>query len=496
MQSIAAESRPETGLAPAWVRDAVFYQIFPDRFAKSPRVAKPSNLETWESAPTVQGFKGGDLLGIVEHLDYLQDLGVTAIYLCPIFRSTANHRYHTHDYFSIDPMLGGNEAFGTLLAEVHARRMKLILDGVFNHCGRSFFQFAHILENGGNSPYLDWFTISSWPLHPYGPADLPPGYACWWNDRALPEFNTDTQAVREFLWEVGEFWIRQGVDGWRLDVPNEINDDDFWREFRLRVKRANPDAYIVGEIWGDARRWLAGDQFDAVMNYPFTRACLGFFSGTRGIDDAGVSSTGLSAIDPLDASGFQRQLETLLGAYPWEIVLSQLNVLGTHDTPRYLSTVNGDETSLRLAYLFQATFPGAPCIYYGDEIGMTGAGTIEAARCAFPWDPSDWNSSLLGHLNSCIQLRKEHEVLRHGDFRSLFAEGDLYVFARMLGDAVAIIALNAGDQPLEVDTPLPDHLLGLRDIREAWGAAGQVTGATARWQLPARSGVVLLARTG
>jgi neopullulanase len=494
MQISTAEGRSQTELTPSWVRDAVFYQIFPDRFAKSDRVPKPSNLEAWDAAPTVQGFKGGDLLGIVEHLDYLQDLGVTALYLCPIFRSTANHRYHTHDYFSVDPILGGDEAFKTLLREVHARGMRLILDGVFNHCGRSFFQFAHILENGGNSPYLDWFSIYEWPLHPYGPSDAPAGYACWWNDRALPEFNTRTQAVREFLWEVGEHWIRLGADGWRLDVPNEIDDDDFWREFRRRVKRANPDAYIVGEIWGDARRWLAGDQFDAVMNYPFTRACLGFFSGSRGIDEAGLSMTGLKDIALLDAEGFKAQLETLLGAYPWHIDLSQLNMLGTHDTPRYLSTVDADESSLRLALLFQATFPGAPCIYYGDEIGMSGALTVEAARAGFPWDPSLWNAGLRNHVKACIQLRKDNEVLRRGDFRTLCADGGVYVFARTFGGTVAIMALNAEDQERNIEVPLPEDLHHLGDARPLWGNAGQLTDFSVLWRVPGRSGHVLLAR--
>jgi cyclomaltodextrinase len=221
---------------PEWVRDAIFYQIFPDRFARSERVPKPSNLEPWDSPPTTHGFKGGDLLGVAERLDYLQDLGVTAIYLNPVFQSTANHRYHTHDYYRVDPILGGNSALRTLLDEAHRRNMRVILDGVFNHASRGFFQFNHIVENGAMSPYVDWFIVKQFPLRPYHAPWGQHGYEAWWNLPALPKLDVSTPAVREFLWNVASHWIEFGVDGWRLDVPAEIDDDEFWREFRVRVK--------------------------------------------------------------------------------------------------------------------------------------------------------------------------------------------------------------------------------------------------------------------
>ncbi|HEX8917968.1 MAG TPA: glycoside hydrolase family 13 protein, partial [Chloroflexota bacterium] len=421
MQISAVEAPGEIFQTPPWVQDAIFYQIFPDRFASSVTIPKPSNLEPWDSPPTLQGFKGGDLAGVTEHLDYLQDLGVTAIYFCPIFQSTANHRYHTYDYFNVDPILGGNEAFFRLLDEAHRRSMRVVLDGVFNHASRGFFQFNHILENGGNSPYIDWFTVYSWPLYPYGPADKPAGYWAWWNERALPKFNTNTPAVREFLWNVATYWIERGVDGWRLDVPNEIDDDEFWREFRRRVKAVNPDAYIVGEIWGDARRWLAGDQFDAVMNYMFAGACLGFFPATHGIDEKALEGTGLYPVKTLDAVGFKHAIEDLLNLYPRAATLAQLNLLDSHDTARFLTVCRGDESALRLAILFQMTFPGAPCTYYGDEIGMTGGETLEDARRGFEWDASRWNHGLRDHLKSCIALRHAHPVLRRGGYETLYA---------------------------------------------------------------------------
>jgi len=284
-----------TVTTPEWVKDAVFYQIFPDRFAISTRVSKPSNLEAWDTPPTVFGFKGGDLLGAAEKLDYLQDLGITAIYFTPVFTSTANHRYHTFDYFSVDPILGGNAALRRLLDQAHARNIRVVLDGVFNHASRGFYQFNHALENGAASPYLDWFYFNDeWlkagrPLDAYprkhfkgygGKASLEQlGYRAWWDLPALPKLNTNTPAVREFIFDVAKFWIDFGIDGWRLDVPGEIDDDSFWSEFRRRVKGANPEVYIVGEVWEAARRWLQGDQFDAVMNYLFTKAVLGYFVG-------------------------------------------------------------------------------------------------------------------------------------------------------------------------------------------------------------------------
>ncbi len=250
---------------PDWISDAVFYQIFPDRFAQSEKVPKPSNLEPWHAPPTQHGFKGGDLMGIAERLDYLLDLGVTAIYLNPIFQSTANHRYHTHDYYQVDPILGGNGALRSLLDRAHQRGMRVILDGVFNHASRGFFQFNHIAENGPESPYVDWFLVNNYPLRPYHARKGMQGYEAWWNLPALPKLNVSTPAVREFLWDVAVHWIEFGADGWRLDVPAEIDDDAFWQEFRHRVRGANPDAYLVGEIWNDAHDWLQGDKFDAVI---------------------------------------------------------------------------------------------------------------------------------------------------------------------------------------------------------------------------------------
>lgn len=470
---------------PECVKDAVFYQIFPDRFAKSKAVSKPSNLEPWDSPPTAYGFKGGDLVGVVEHLDYLEDLGITAIYFNPVFQSAANHRYFTHDYYQVDPILGGNEAFRRFLDEAHRRGIHVILDGVFNHAGRGFFQFNHILENGPASPYVDWFHIKDFPLNAYSGQ---PNYKCWASCLALPQFNTDNPQVRQFIFNVARYWIEQGIDGWRLDVPFCIDHDVFWREFRCIVKAANPEAYIVGEIWGEATRWLQGDQFDAVMNYLFTKACIGFFVGDR-LDGELVAGMDYAPIPSLDAPAFGQRIEGLLTLYPWEVTLAQLNLLDSHDTPRFLTLAGGDVSALRLAALFQMTYPGAPCIYYGDEIGLEG-GRDPDCRQAMPWDESQWNVNLLAYYKRLIAIRKAYPALRRGEHVSLQAEGGAYAFLRRLGDEALVVVLNNGEATCPLDVPLGGHLpdgVILHDL--LGGGEGAVLGGRLR-------GLSLLPQTG
>lgn len=451
---------------PEWVKDALFYQIFPDRFAQSERVRKPSHLEPWDAPPTYHGFKGGDLLGIVERLDYLQELGVTALYLNPIFQSAANHRYHTYDYFEVDPLLGGNDAFRELIDAAHERDIRVVLDGVFNHASRGFFQFNHIMENGRASPYLDWFTIYGFPLHAFQ-EHRPPNYAAWWNLHALPQFNHDNHDVREFLWRVGEYWIEQGADGWRLDVPNEISTPGFWEEFRRRVKNVDPDAYLVGEIWGDADLWLRGDRFDAVMNYLFTKACIGFFAG-RHLDRSQVEDVGYAPVPILNAQEFAKRIESLLDRYPREATLAQLNLLDSHDTARFRSIAGGQRVPLVQATLFQMTFVGVPCIYYGDEIGMLGKKEPDSRR-AFPWHRHDqWDTEILDWFKRCTALRHRNRVLRRGDFRTLYAQGDVYAYARHDDDTVFVFVFNRGVASTDVTFEVGELVPAGATLAEVW----------------------------
>jgi neopullulanase len=450
---------------PDWVPDAVFYQIFPDRFAHSGRIGG-LDLEPWDSPPTRHGFKGGDLWGVLEKLDYLQELGANAIYFCPVFQSAANHRYHTHDYWRVDPVLGGNKALRALLDAAHARGMRVVLDGVFNHASRGFFQFNHILENGAASPYVDWFTIKGYPLRAYS-RKKPPNYACWWDKRELPEFNTDNPTARAFLLDVARHWIEFGVDGWRLDVPNEIDDDAFWRQFRRVVKEANPQAYIVGEIWGEGQRWLQGDQFDAVMNYVWSRAVLSFTLGRELPEEL---RPGQREIKPLNARQFAAEIERILTLHPREITCAQLNLLGSHDTARFLTLAQGETARLKLATLLQMTYPGAPCIYYGDEIGLQG-GPDPNCRGAFPWDEDRWDQDLLAYVRRLTALRHALAPLRRGALVSLYAgkKRDVYVFARRDQGQTVLVAVNgdkrkfkrpipAGEIAWPDGTRLTDHL--------------------------------------
>lgn len=472
---------------PAWVKDAVFYQIFPDRFAKSDRVHKPSNLAAWDAEPTFHNFMGGDLQGVIDKLDYLVDLGINAIYFNPIFMSASNHRYHTADYFRIDPLLGTMDDFCEMLEQAHARGIRVILDGVFNHASRGFFQFNHLMECGAESPYTDWFHIHEYPIRAFGD-DVRPNYDAWWGLPALPKFNTNTPAVREYLWSVGEFWLKLGIDGWRLDVPNEIDDDEFWREFRRRCRAINPECYIVGELWHDAERWLQGDQFDAVMNYVFTRAAFGYFIGDR-MDQTDTHRTGYGHMGTLNGHQFLTELDRFINhLYDQEIVQVQLNMLGSHDTPRTMTVAGNDASGVSLMFLAQMTMPGAPNIYYGDEIGMQG-GHDPYCRYTFPWDKeANWNSDLRKDLQRYIQMRHDIPALRYGSYRSIHADHNVVVYVRQHEGQTALVAFNNAFEERTVHFQWPE---GAANTLQSVLESGEIS-AEAPLILPARSGRVFV----
>lgn len=440
-------------MTPSWVKNAVFYQIFPDRFRRGEGpLANPApvqnSFERWDSPPTLRGFKGGNLWGVIEKLDYIKGRGFDAIYFCPIFASTANHRYHTTDYFQVDPMLGGNEALAKLIKEAHDRGIRVVLDAVLNHSSRGHFAFQNVLENGPSSPYKDWYHIYKFPLEAYGKT---PNFAAWWGNPELPKFNTANPECREYLLSVAEYWLHYGIDGWRLDVPNEIDDDAFWQEFRRRVKRINPEAYIVGEIWDDAHRWLKGDQYDAVMNYPLGRAILGFV-GEGLLDRDLAAKSGLGRVEYLHALGCSHRLEDLFQKYDWEIVTAQMNIMSSHDTPRLFSLMKGDvrRTSLALAMLY--TLPGVPTVYYGDEIGLAGGHDPDNRR-GMPWDESKWKNDIKNTVERMAQLRSQLPSLRHGKYQRLYAQDGRLAFARILGEESIIVTINASSQPWHINFP-------------------------------------------
>jgi glycosidase len=473
---------------PDWVKTAVFYQVFPDRFARSGRLMTSfthANLEPWDTEPTYHGFKGGDLYGVIDHLPDLQHLGITALYFTPIFQSAACHRYHTHDYYQVDPLLGGNAAFRLLRDEAHRRDIKIVLDGVFNHASRGFFFFHDVLENGDRSPWLDWWRIQKLPLSAYGENAEGPGYACWWGLPALPEFNHDNPDVREYIMRIGEHWIREGIDGWRLDVPACVKAPGFWQEFRQRVKRVNREAYICGEIWTDARQWLDGTQFDAVMNYLFTDAVLRFVGGEN-VDET-ILHYHFKPFAADDAQGYCLRIKHLLGLYPWEIQLAQMNLLGSHDTARFLTVVKGDHSALELAAILLFTFPGAPCVYYGDEVGMTGGPDPQCRRGFLA--KSDWDMALYEHFRNLIHLRRQYPALARGQYHARLAKGGLYLFERRLGQQRLLIAVNAGTTASSAQL-MEDSKAGSWQLVFGPGAFSQNRDIL-EIDVPARTGVVL-----
>lgn len=378
---------------PAWVKKAVFYQIFPERFANGDTSNDPEGTEQWGGQPTPHNFFGGDLQGIIDHLDYLTALGINAIYLNPVFEATTNHKYDTKDYFRIDPHFGTNGTMKQLVKACHERGIRVLLDAVFNHCGITFEPFVDVMKNGWDSPYADWFHIREWPLTV---KDGLPTYDTFGYEPIMPKINTGNAEVKAYLLKVAKYWIEEvGIDGWRLDVANEV-DHAFWRDFRQTVKEVNPEAYIVGEIMNDSLPWLLGDQFDAVMNYPFTKACLDFF-----------------AHDRICAAQLAERLGGQLTGYSRQVNEVAFNLLGSHDTVRLLTLCGGSIERLKLAALFQLTFPGAPCIYYGDEIGMDGGYDPDNRKC-MEWEPQKQNGDLLRFFKKIISMRHQYPALQDG----------------------------------------------------------------------------------
>lgn len=387
-----------------WCDRAIFYQIFVDRFHMG-SCSKDRNYidKDWGELPKPKGFYGGDLPGITEKLDYLQDLGINSIYLTPIFQSPSNHKYDTIDYEEVDAMFGTNRDLKELVESAHKRGIKILLDAVFNHCSYLCKQFQDVLRKGKESVYYDWFIIRG-----DRPVLEQMNYECFAACNYMPKWNTNNPEVQKFLLHIATKWIKEyGIDGWRLDVADEVSHD-FWRQFRKAVKAAKPDALIVGENWHDSRPWLEGDQFDSIMNYSFTKACLDYF-----------------AYEKYSAQRFCERLSEILMRNTDQVNEMMLNLLDSHDTERFLTNVgeNADKLKCALAVLF--FFVGMPCIYYGTEIGTAG-GYDPDSRRTFDWDKTHWNMDIYNTVKDLIRLRKE----QIGGGIRIYAQNDLLVIER------------------------------------------------------------------
>jgi cyclomaltodextrinase / maltogenic alpha-amylase / neopullulanase len=433
--------------APSWVKDTVWYQIFPERFGNGNPANDPEGTLEWGSTePTPTNFFGGDIEGVINHIDYLKELGITGIYFTPIFKAHSNHKYDTIDYLEIDPQFGDNETFKRLVEVCHENGIKIMLDAVFNHSGFYFPQFQDVLEHGDKSRFKDWFHTREFPLI----TEPMPNYDTFAFTPFMPKLNTENHEVKEYLLEVGRYWVREfDIDGWRLDVANEV-DHAFWREFRQEVKKIKPDLYILGEIWHDSMPWLRGDQFDAVMNYPFTTNILNLF-----------------AKKAISNKEFIENMVTVLHMYPKNVNEVAFNLVGSHDTPRILTECDEDIRKVKLIYAIMLTFIGTPCIYYGDEIGITGVQDPGCRKC-MEWDESKQNRDIFDHIKKLIQLRYDHPLLAN-EGEITFIPSDYHetciAYTKSNGTNSFFVIVNTEDK--EVNYPLPFNLKG-KKIRNVW----------------------------
>ncbi len=390
---------------PEWAKNTVWYQIFPERFCNGNPEISPENVKSWGSKPNHKDFMGGDLFGLYEKIGYLKELGITGIYLCPIFSGKTSHKYDTIDYYEIDRNFGDKEIFKKIVEKCHRYGIKIMLDAVFNHVGTEFKYWKDVVENGENSKYVDWFVINRFPVYKkYDDNKL--NYESFAFSPHMPKLNLENPECREYFLKVAEYWIKEfNIDGWRLDVCNEI-DHGFWREFRDRVKKIKKDAYILGEVWHNALPWLMGDQFDAVMNYPLSDAIIDFLtSETPNIKD------------------LKNSINETMVAYPKNVTEVNFNLLDSHDTTRILTTLKNNEEKLKTALMLLFFQAGSPCIYYGTEVGMTGSIIEDQNRKCMIWEEEKQNKQIFDFSKKLIKIRKENEDFQNLEIQWLEQQG-------------------------------------------------------------------------
>ncbi|KEI69719.1 maltodextrin glucosidase [Endozoicomonas elysicola] len=459
---------------PEWVKHQIFYQIFPDRFANgNPDVSvqsgeyclfgdqKPTVAKDWGAPVSEHGkdgaceFFGGDIQGICEKLDYLQSLGVSTLYLNPIFSAPSNHKYDTTDYLNIDPHLGTNEKFAELVENLHTRGMKIVLDAVFNHTSLDhpwFDRFSTRNDSQGawkntKSPYRDYYQFD-------GDSD---NYVGWNGIHTLPKLNFLNQEVRSYFYDsdasVIKHWLREPykIDGWRFDVIHMLgegegatNNAHYVQAFRQSAKAENPQCYVLGEHFFEATQWLQGDQEDGAMNYyGFAHPVRAFFAN---LDIAFAPCR-------IEADEFASWLMEAMAKIPWRNQLSQLNQLDSHDTMRFLSMVNGDEATFRSALMLLFCWAGVPCIYYGTEVALEGGHDPDNRRC-FPWERLESRQDMVSFIKTLTALRSQTPALQSGSVQWLYAQGDVFTFVRCLDNERVICAINRGDNPEAITLPI------------------------------------------
>jgi cyclomaltodextrinase / maltogenic alpha-amylase / neopullulanase len=505
---------------PDWASDVVYYYVFPERFRNGdkrndpqPGVAKyhDGSVElhkTWNEPPFKPGdgksderynndFFGGDLAGLIDKLDYIRELGANTIYMTPVFRAASNHKYDTADYKQIDPGFGSNADFERLTREAARRGLRVIPDTSLNHVGqdsRYFDRFGNFADAGAfeggrinpRSPYASWFSFDA------SQKDADKQYKGWVGISDLPELDKASPAWRNFAYRdrdsVMKFWLDRGAAGWRMDVAPWV-PDDFWREWRAEIKRHKPDALTVAETWFDSSKYFLGDMFDSTMNYVFRNAVLEYAAGGKAAD-------------------LVAHLEAIREAYPPQAHAALMNLLSTHDAPRALHQFGWHEDTkddakiaeakrrLLLAVFFQMTYPGAPTIYYGDEVGVTG-GEDPYNRATYPWEDEGGtpDKALLAEFRKLTALRHAHPILRRGEsFAPLFVSDSVVVMARRLNSQWALVAVNNARtaQRVTISLPAGGSVSALHD--PLGGSAPQVTKGQLTIEVDPLSGRLLIGR--
>ena len=418
---------------PEWSKGIVYYQIFPERFFNGKKENDRKDCVPWGSTPTRENYMGGDIKGITQKIEYLKELGIQCIYLNPIFKADFNHKYATTDYYEIDPEFGTLEEFCQLVETCHRNEIRIILDGVFNHTGVHFKPFQDLLENQELSQYHEWFHVTSYPVRISHNC-----YECVGAYKWMPRLNTSNAEVRNYILDVMEYWIKEcNIDGWRLDVADEV-DGVLWQEARARLKTKYPDKLLLGETWGYGNTMLQGNSLDSIMNYVFRDGVVDYF-----------------ALGKIDTKEFDNRMNHMLASYPHEINQGLYNLLDSHDTDRFLTLCDENTDKLKMASAFQFFMVGAPAVYYGDEVGMTG-GNDPDCRKAMVWEEKKQRYELLQWYHWLIHMRKENPCIRNGEYRTILCENEksIYGFVRFDEEDEIYVIFHNGENDVKVEVPV------------------------------------------
>lgn len=468
----------EESKSPTWFKEGVLYHIFVDRFNNGNRTGKPSNPKknsfiygNWEDDPMYikdengdiirWDFYGGNLKGIINKLGYLKKLGISIIYLSPVFESSSNHKYNTGDYKKIDPMFGDEEIFSELIEKANAKGISIILDGVFSHTGADSIYFDKFNNydskgayNNEDSTYRSWYTFD----------DSKVGYKCWWGIKDLPNVNELEPSYMNYIIKdedsVLNKWTKMGVKGWRLDVVDEL-PEEFVTEFKKELKKSENDSVLIGEVWEDAsnkisygqrRKYLLGKQLDSAMGYPFRKGILSFLRGE-------IASYELNDL-----------YMDIKENYPPDAFKANLNLLGTHDVRRVKTELDNDQDMIKLAVLAQMTFEGVPYIYYGDEAGLAGDKDPDNRR-TYPWKNED--NEMIDFYRNSIQTRHRIKALLKGETNFIYTkDDDVFAYERFIDEDSCLIIINRSEEYKYIDFDLDYDLLDEIGIKYTPGDYG------------------------